>query len=159
MSLDDLKAWLDRLPWRNISLGSRELSFSTAESLEKDQLGYRFDTGYNSLISDNGGWREDWFVFAFDELGDPYFTDLNNGSIHTAMHGEGTWEPEHIATGLDRLQIILEVLHTLSNGRGDIDALNTKPLLNVEVEHFLRVAIADNNTAHAWNWRLWVEQE
>ena len=62
-------------------------------------------------------WNSAWFVFSQDtELGDPYFVDTSNDllPVYTAMHGEGCWEVEMVASSLDNFVNCMTILDSTS---------------------------------------------
>jgi hypothetical protein len=80
-----------------------EYEIASVSELEGLQVGYSVTPEGDTLIDENGGWRERWLVIGFEELtGDPAFVDLADPALPvlTAMHGEGEWEPLPLAKSL-----------------------------------------------------------
>jgi hypothetical protein len=159
MSLEELGKWLDLLPWQKISLGYRELQTFKSTELEKGQLGYRSDERGNSLIGKDGAWENSWYVIGWDELGDPYFIDIESERVFTAIHGHGLWEPECIAMDVESFVLVLKRLHELSLGRNTPTALEENPLSKAEIQSFIDFSVKRNKATDGWNWELWVKQE
>ncbi len=88
------------LEQREISLGYCGLRLVGPDELDSMQIGYATSQSGQSLCSGTpGAWREGWVVIGQETgLGDPIFLDQESGSINTAGHGEGIWQPVKIAS-------------------------------------------------------------
>ncbi len=96
------------------------------------QVGYSVSPEGQSLIGDKqGDWLENWIVIGHEEqCGDPIFIDKSapNFPVYTAMHGEGSWDPEQIAASLDGFRKALSAITRIARGRENPVGLENNPL-------------------------------
>jgi hypothetical protein len=121
---------------REVSYGFGGIELIDAADLEAAQEGY---TGE--------GWNDSWLVIGRDTLeGDPLFTDLDDPQlpVYTAMHGEGEWDPDPVATTLDAFFAALTALAAIAEGREFPVALDENPLSEDERTQFLQAVGAAN---------------
>lgn len=107
---------LSELEKKETYFGPQGFVIVTTESeLETAQHGFGVHPDGTDLSGfDVGDWKSSWVVIARDtELGDPYFVDISddNFPVYTAVHVEGLWQPELVASSLDGF---LECLTLLS---------------------------------------------
>ena len=159
MTLDDLRDQLRELPWKRLSIGYVEFHFVDPDRLDEKQTGYRVGAKGLSLIGKDGAWEKDWFVFGWSDSGDPFFTDVATGRVYTAIHGQGLWEPECVATNLNEPAQIMRRPKDLSDGREYPSGLEQNPLTAREIQKFSEFAVKSNSASDAWNWEMWVKQE
>ena len=129
---------------REVSYGFGGIELIDPADLEAAQEGY---TGE--------GWNDSWLVIGHDTLeGDPLFTDLDDPQlpVYTAMHGEGEWEPDAVATTLDGFFAALTALAAIAEGREFPVALDENPLSDDERTQFLQAVGAANPGIDLWYW-------
>ena len=158
MAIDELKLRLDKFSFDHISLGYSEINLVRSDNFNKNQLGYRTN-GTASLIGMNGEWQAEWWVIAWDDLGDPIFVDINTDRVYTAMHGEGSWEPTCIADSLDSYERIVNELHNISVGRENPVRMENNPIYIQTKEMFTDLVTKNNVNSEPWYWKLIIGDE
>jgi len=92
---------------------------TTENELDAAQHGFGLHPNGTDLSGSNGGdWQSSWLVIARDtELGDPYFVDIDDDHfpVYTAVHVEGIWQQELVASSLKGFLACLTLL--FDNGR------------------------------------------
>ena len=125
------------LPIRSVSLGYKKVTLFNKSELTKAQTGYSIGPSGQTLVgSETGDWKDTWLVIADeDESGDPIFIDLasEDWPVYTAIHGEGSWEPERIADSFRGFVQSLEQMKSLSKGRENPAKLEKKPVTQTPV--------------------------
>jgi hypothetical protein len=76
------------------------------EQLWSYQEGYKYDGNTLERFPD---WDKDWLAIA-DEGADPFIFSISRGVIFHAFHGEGTWEPVELFTGLSEMVNTFSIL-------------------------------------------------
>jgi len=107
--IDSIKKIINSLTFRRVAYFFEDdmlpIYLFKSEEFMEEQLGYRFDSEGNSLISNvPGEWHEEWFVIGYhEEFDDPIFVSLHdkNLPVYIAEHGLGIWEPICISLSLD----------------------------------------------------------
>ena len=158
----EIERLINLLPSQNLSLGYRELNFIRMEEFDELQIGYRIDPNGKSLISKKkGAWRDEWFVIATDEMGDPVIVDTKsfNNTIYTSEHGQGKWELTCIADNILNFIQIIKRLEEISINRSNPVGLEENPILDHEKEELLKMITDTNKNVELWYWELWFEQE
>lgn len=96
---------LNKLDNLNVFFGPQGFAFAnTKEALQELQASYNYD-----------GWQGTWLVIARDtEMGDPYFVDISSDDlvVYTAIHGEGEWQLEQVASSLAGFVKCMQTLTT-----------------------------------------------
>lgn len=123
---------LERAPVREVALGGRGVRLFGADELDDAQLGYSVSPSGQRLWGERRGeWRQSWLVIGEDdEHGDPIFVDLADPAlaVHTAIAGEGVWEPLCIASQCERFFALLALWHELGAGRATAEEWADDPL-------------------------------
>src|ERR1041385_6324606 len=96
--------WLESLGFNEISFGYGGLKLFLPGELDDGQVGYSRSREGDSLCDGAAGsWKPEWTAIGYETLmGNPIILDMSGSSLRvaTAMHGEGAWEPDPIATSL-----------------------------------------------------------
>lgn len=130
--------------------------------LEGAQTGCSVDSERRSLTgSGPGDWSSDWIVVGLETAcGDPIF--LSSGPPHpvfTAMHGEGDWSPDIVASSVEKFWDYLEIFRGFAAGRGSPLELETNPPNDTEIEAYLRALLGrcDGEPAAVAFWAIQAE--
>jgi hypothetical protein len=97
-------------------LGYLPFFYADINDFNKMQEGYRYNavTAENLISHQNGDWQETWYVFAANQMHDPFFINFVEGDIgypvYYATHGRGTWKPIKIADTLKHLEQIMKTI-------------------------------------------------
>ena len=147
------------VPFTSVDFGYQTLTLFSAGELEDEQIGYRISPSGEDLTGSRAGdWRSEWLVIGRDGLlGDPIFVDLTDEAlpVFTAVHGEGSWSPELIATSLGGFIEALKEIESVSHGRSNPVELERNPLPAAEKEEVLqRIAEASGNASQEY-WESW----
>ncbi len=101
--LEALRSALGDKP-RKIKAAGTRFPTVAADELGKLQLGFRVHPSGRDLTGrKKGDWLPTWVVIGTDEdVGDPLFVDVADDDlpVFTAMHGQGSWDPEEVADAL-----------------------------------------------------------
>jgi hypothetical protein len=154
MTIEELKARLDGFSFNSISIGYCAIQFVRSNNFEENQIGYRIDPKGISLMGSEGDWQTEWYVIAWDDLGDPLFINLNNDRIYTAMHGSGNWDPICIADSFDNYENIIQELNHIAFQRGNPVALENNPIPISVKEKFLALVAKHNLNSDHLYWKL-----
>jgi len=131
-----------------VSLGCTTIHIYRPEELEAGQLGYSVSPLGQSLVGDEAGsWKKSWLVIGYeDACGDPIFVDRSEDGypVYTAMHGEKSWVPLHVALSLNSFASALSALLVVAHARENPVALEQNPLTPSEKARFLN-AIRQQN--------------
>jgi len=90
--------------------------YADIDNFDKIQEGYRFNPLTDEcLVSNvNGGWRNDWYVFAVNQMDDPFYIDFSQKDIgfpvYFSWHGAGKWDPIKVANTLEQFGQILAII-------------------------------------------------
>jgi len=90
--------------------------YADIDNFNKTQEGYRYNSITNECLvsSDFGGWRNEWYVFAVNDMDDPFFIDISQENIgfpvYFAWHGAGTWTQIKITDTLEQFEQALKVV-------------------------------------------------
>jgi hypothetical protein len=133
---------IDRLPVSAVSIGYSGIVLLNSADLPANQVGYRThgQTGASLVGSKPSDWRDAWFVIGSDSMcGDPFIVDTAQQAlpVMTAMHGQGEWNPEIIATSLVGFAEAVALLARLAKGRESPVALQSNPVSQAERRAFL----------------------
>lgn len=135
-------AWFRALGFSEISYGVGGLKLFAPEELEKHQTGYsRSPEGKSLCDGAPGSWRPEWVAIGYETgLGDPIFLDTSvpGFPVMTAMHGEGSWEPEMIARSIEDFAAALRAFNQVATGREHPVALEQNPLSPQERDRALQ---------------------
>ncbi len=161
MKIEELKIKIDSLKSENLSLGYNELNFATNETLSEFQLGYSINPKGKSLTGEkDGDWNKNWIVISTDDLGEPHFIDLKTGKVFTAIHGQGSWEPDLISISLEKYIETINILFELSKKRSNPNDLENNPITQNEIEQFEKfIEKTNNGEVEFYKWENWVENE
>jgi hypothetical protein len=142
MKLPDLLVkTLDGLKPLEISYGAGGLKVFAATEFEAEQIGFAVDTDGSSLCdTDEGCWQSNWIVIGLDTgLGDPIFIDTQSDEfpVFTAIHGEGSWEPEPVAISLKAFAQCWGEFANIAKGRSNPVEQDENPPTEEEIDGFL----------------------
>jgi hypothetical protein len=130
------------LPVDEVAYGCGGIKLFGADEIEQRQVGYSVAPDGKSLCSrDRGAWRPNWTVIGYETAcGDPLFIDTDDSALPvlTAIHGEGSWEPQPVANSFDAFVRSLEEFARISEGRGNPVERDNKPLSDADRDSFLR---------------------
>jgi hypothetical protein len=134
--------WFRALGFAEVSFGCGGLKLFAPEELEEGQVGYsRSQEGKSFCDGAPGSWKPEWIVIGYDTgLGDPIILDTSAPElpVMTAMHGEGSWEPQVIARSLEDFAAALRAFRQVAAGREYPVALEQNPLSPEERENALQ---------------------
>lgn len=150
------------LPVNPVTYGCSGIKLFGAGETEQGQVGYSVAPDGNSLCShDPGTWRPNWTVIGYETAcGDPLFIDTDDSALPvlTAIHGEGSWEPQPVATSFDAFVRSLEEFARISEGRSNPVERDNNPLSPAERDSFLRrVAELDGSQFEPDFWAVLLE--
>ena len=141
-----------------ISYGCGGIYLAGVEELDKLQVGYFRSAEGESICSEHGGWRPQWIAIGHNtSLGDPIILDTDALRILTAPHGEGSWDPEVIATSIEGFAVALSAIHRASSGRENPVQLEANPLPAVERQAVLDEIEKANPGMTSAFWELMLE--
>ena len=123
------------VPFDAVSIGYRSIELAPVEQVEDLQQGYGIVPAGQTT-----DWQDQWLVIGIDGLcGDPIFIDTSNESfpVFTAIHGEGEWSPELIASSFQHFVEILQRLQELARGRATPAEIKQHPLSSQERQAFI----------------------
>jgi hypothetical protein len=152
--VSELLGALDRT---NIEIGYGGVNLFNGGEIAARQVGYSISSdGKNISGLEDGDWKPNWLAIGYETaLGDPLFIDVKLLSlpVMTAMHGEGTWVPEIIATNLEGFFSILRRLAEIAQD-------GHWPVTAKEQEEFLsEVRRSKGDTAMDVFWRMQIGLE
>jgi hypothetical protein len=114
-SINEYKKLRGSMLFSEVSMGYKTTHLFDIEELEKVQTGYSIDNQGNSLTGKkDGDWKENWIVIGYeDQCGDPMLIDINDEDlpVYTAMHGEGEWNPDLIASSFQNFIKALSLIN------------------------------------------------
>lgn len=143
-----------------MSFGYTTVELIAEDGIAEAQIGYSKHPDGSSLSGPlPGDWKADWLVVATEDLaGDPIFIDLSEDGfpVYTAAHGEGTWEPELIATSLQAFGQALEEMNQVAIGRQNPVELENNPLSEPDRESLLQRIERITGTDSEF-WAVWLE--
>ena len=142
----DYESFREGLAAADIDFGIGGITLAPVAELDSEQEGYGGDD-----------WSISWLVIGREtSSGDPIFVDLAEDPppVLTAMHGEGSWDPERIADSLDGLATALDALARVADGRSSPVELDENPLPDDERGAFLRSVKDANPRASTDFWEL-----
>jgi hypothetical protein len=154
MTTEELKIRLDQILFDDISIGYSEICFVRSSNFDRNQIGYRIDPNGISLIGAEGYWLKEWYVIAWDDLGDPIFINLDNNRVYTAIHGAGSWDPICIADSFDDYENIIQELNHIAFKRDNPVALKNNPISISIKEKFLNLIAKHNLNSDHLYWKL-----
>ena len=135
--------------------------FGTAE-IDEAQIGYSVARDGKSLCSrDPGAWRPNWTVIGYETgCGDPLFIDTDDPALPvlTAIHGEGDWDPQPVATSIAVFAQAFDEFARLSEGRSNPVERDNNPLSADERDSYLqRMAKLNGKQLHPDFWAVLLE--
>lgn len=147
-------SWLRSQPRLKVEYGCGGIGFFSREELQDAQVGYSIDPEGRLLCGESDGlWNPNWMVIGSDlGCGDPIFIDTSqSGSpVFTAMHGQGFWRPELIATTLELFSRMLDEYGAMAQYRSGRDGLEEDDL---ECSEFIeKIKKIDSGTINADFW-------
>jgi hypothetical protein len=144
---------LQNLPARIIEFGYGGIELFEANDLANRQVGYSVNPDGDSLCGYAAGdWKAEWIVIGCElGLGDPLILDTSDDklAVITAMHGEGSWQPEPVSSSVESFLQMLIDFRELARERENPVKLEAHPLDEVERSHFLEQIAASNGTLSA----------
>ena len=133
---DRYAAWRNALGFDDISYGVGGIRIFPLAEIDEGQIGYSLSPDGDSLCDGaEGSWKPEWVVIGYETgLGDPIILDTSNSDfqVMTAIHGEGSWEPQPIAKSLEAFGMTLRAVREISTGREYPVALENNPLSDDE---------------------------
>jgi len=142
-------AWREALGFDEFNFGYSGIRVFPLSEVDEGQVGYsRAEDGRSFCDGAEGSWKPEWIVIGRDTLlGDPIMLDTSHPDLQvmTAMHGEGSWEPQPIAKSLQTLAIALRAIKDISVGREHPVALEQNPLSDSERLQVLQTIRQANN--------------
>lgn len=147
--------WRSALSYDEVSYGIGGIRLVPLAELNEFQLGYSRLPSGRSLRGGDGGWQKEWIAIGHETaMGDPVILDVATMRVMTAPHGEGTWDPQPIATSLEGFGAALQIFRDVAAGRGSPVQLEAHPLSDEErVAALARIARA-NPGMDAFFWEL-----
>src|SRR5215469_2759868 len=121
----------------NLSLGTSQINFFNVESLEEEQIRYRFDTKGKPLILKDDDWYNEclnieWLVIGCDQTGDPIIVEISEPELPVLIgaHIKEGWEASYITYSLENFNKIISLLRIVSTKRTTPDELKENPISN-----------------------------
>jgi len=112
--------FLKELDWTKFEIGYGGVNLFKGDEIVSRQVGYSITSDGKKLSGlEDGDWKPSWLAIGYEiALGDPLFIDveLPSSPVMTAMHGEGVWAPEIIASNLEGFFSILGRLGEIARG-------------------------------------------
>jgi hypothetical protein len=112
--------WRATLDFESVDYGTGGLLLFTPEDVPQGQLGYTVTTDGRSLVGVGpGDWRPEWVVIGYETAcGDPIFASQESPHpVFTAMHGQGSWDPQLVAQSLEVFRDCLLLFQRFAIGR------------------------------------------
>jgi hypothetical protein len=132
---------LAKLPTLEVSFDVGGLKLFPVSSLEDAQVGYsRTHDGKSLVGQDSGAWKGNWMVIGRETCcGDPIFIDVEDTRlpVFTAMHGEGSWNPQQIAISIEAFAASFQEFALVAKLRTSPVALKEHPVEDAERAAFL----------------------
>ncbi len=153
--------WRASLDFDRIDYNVGGIELFQPENLPEAQLGYAVGIGGESLVGVKpGGWLADWVVIGNETAcGDPVFASQTSPHpIFTAMHGQGSWEPELIAPSLETFRECLDVFRRFAEGRSCPGELKAHLPSEEERARFLTDIKRLTTTDDVEAWFFWAVQ-
>jgi len=136
-----------------VNFGCGGIKLFSSPEIEGQQLGYSVAANGSSLCTGaEGAWQPSWLVIGCESaLGDPIFIDTDDDAlpVFTAMHGEGAWEPNPIATSAEAFANCLKEFARIAAGRANPGEHNANPVGDDDRKRFLNRIAELNRTASA----------
>lgn len=150
--------FLKELDRTNVEIGYGGVNLFKGEEIASRQVGYSITSDGKKLSGlEDGDWKPSWLAIGYEiALGDPLFIDveLPSSPVMTAMHGEGAWAPEIIASNLAGFFSILGRLAEIARGGNwPVNAKEQDEFLN-EVKR----SEGDNATDVFWRMQIGLEK-
>ena len=146
-----------------ISIGYDGIDLVDDEEIEEIQIGYSVHPDGQSLVGKkDGDWMKDWIVIGYETLtGDPIFVDLSNPDfpVYTAMHGQGSWEPDLVSSTYSGFIQILRKLELLAVGREDPVKMEENPISQEEYNGFIAFASNVAELKDTFFWALLISDQ
>jgi|SoiMethySBSTD1v2_1073268.scaffolds.fasta_scaffold03177_20 hypothetical protein len=118
-----------------VTIGMAGVELFPPAAIPGEQVGYAHSPGGEDLCGNRpGDWQRSWVVFGRETLcGDPLFVDADDPQfpVFTAMHGEGSWEPNLVSDSFAAFAATMQEMSRLSSGRQDSE-LEENPLSPAE---------------------------
>jgi len=142
-------AWREALGSNGFSFGAGGIRIFRLTEIDEAQVGYSRSEDDESLCDGaEGSWKPQWIVIGYETaLGDPIILDTSDPDfqVMTAVHGEGSWEPQPIAKSLGAFATTFRVIREISAGRENPVKLEQSPLQADERESVLGLIRNANN--------------
>jgi len=113
--------------------------YADINNFSKIQEGYRFNplTGECLISNKPGDWHNEWYVFAVNDMDDPFYIDFSQEDIsfpvYFSWHGAGKWKPIKVADTLEQFERILKIIKdNETNLPFDLNSLPLEADLNNE---------------------------
>ena len=136
-----------------VNFGCGGIKLFAFPEIEQGQVGYSIAADGTSLCGgEDGAWRSSWVVIGYDTAcGDPIFIDTDNAAVpvFTAIHGQGSWHPNPVATSPEIFAKCVDAFSRIAVGRANPVELDDHPLTDEERKHFLDRVAELNQTSTA----------
>jgi hypothetical protein len=148
-----------KLPALEVDFGVGGLRLFPPESIDAEQVGYAKTSDGRPLVGEGEGmWKDGWLVIGQETCcGDPVFVDASapRRPVFTALHGEGSWEPQQIAISLEAFANCFEEFARIAQQRDSPVAVEENPLGDAERDGFLtRIAEINHGSVAPDFWEL-----
>lgn len=124
-----------------VNFGSGGIRLFALADIEEGQVGYSIAADGTSLCSkEDGAWRSCWVVIGCETAcGDPIFIETDTAAVpvFTAMHGQGSWHPNPVATSPEIFAKCVDAFSKIAAGRGNPMELQDHPLTDEERKDYL----------------------
>ena len=145
--------------FKDISIGYSDLNFTTRDTFEKFQIGFRTDTNGISLIEDkDGSWKDQWYVIATDQHGDPIIYDCEDKKLYTSIIGTGSWKLNCISSSVSSFKKIVDFLDKISFKRKNPVQLENNPFSQAELNK-LNQLINNDDEIFSEYWLIMLETD
>lgn len=136
-----------------VNFGCGGIKLFALPDIEQGQFGYSIAPDGTSLCSEEqGAWRSCWVVIGYDTAcGDPIFIDTDSAAltVFTAMHGQGSWHPNPVATSPEIFAKCVDAFSKIAAGRANPMELEDHPLADEERKDYLDRVAELNQTSTA----------
>jgi hypothetical protein len=136
-----------------VNFGCGGIKLLALPEIERGQVGYSIAADGTSLCSgQDGAWQSCWVVIGYDmACGDPLFIDTDSAAlpVFTAIHGQGAWQPNPVATSPEIFAKCLDEFSKIAAGRANPVERDDNPLTDEERKQFLDRLAELNQTSKA----------
>jgi len=138
------------LPEKTINFGCGGLELYEVDELPQKQIGYSVSKSGESFCGNSeGDWKPSWIVIGHElTCGDPIILDTSSPDLPvlTDAHGNGSWQPQTIATSVDAFAACFNRFIDVSTGRSNPVEREAHPVTDGERNDFLAHIAKYNGT-------------